>query len=77
MMDQAEALLAPVASPWDHGWMLVAKAEVNRLAGAPDVAAADLREALRIYEDRRVPALVMPVRVALASLAVRQDQASP
>jgi hypothetical protein len=57
--------------------MLVAKAEVNRLAGAPDVAAADLREALRIYEDRRVPALVMPVRVALASLAVRQDQASP
>jgi hypothetical protein len=57
--------------------MLVARAEVKRLAGTPDVAAADLREALRIYEERHVPALVMPVRAALASLAVQQDQASP
>jgi len=74
MMDQAEALLAPVSSPWDHGWMLVAKAEVNRLAGAPEAAAADLRKALRIYEDRQAPSLAAPVRTALASLVVQQRQ---
>lgn len=77
LMDEAEALLAPVSSPWDDGWMLVTKAEVKRLAGTPDAAAADLREALRIYEDRRAPALAMPVRTALASLAAQRDQTSP
>ena len=51
--------------------MAVAKAEVNRLAGAPDEAAADLRQALRVYEDRRAPALAAPVRTALASLTAQ------
>jgi predicted ATPase/DNA-binding SARP family transcriptional activator len=67
-MNEAEALVTPDSSPSDRASMLVARAEVSRLAGAPDEAAADLRQALRVYEDRRVPALAAPVRAALASL---------
>jgi predicted ATPase/DNA-binding SARP family transcriptional activator len=74
LMGEAEALLAPVSSPWDQAWMLIAKAEVNRLAGAPDAATADLRKALRIYEDRQAPSLAAPVRTALASLAAQPRQ---
>jgi hypothetical protein len=42
---------------------------VNRLAGKPDRAAASLRAALRIYEDRRAVSLADKARAALASLA--------
>jgi len=48
--------------------MLMDKAEVNRLAGAPGQAAASLRAALEIYQDRHASALVQRAKTALASL---------
>ena len=39
-----------------------------KLAGAPAEAAASLREALRIYEDRRVVPLADRTQAALARL---------
>ena len=50
---------------------LMAKAEVNRLAGAPDQAGASLRAALRIYEDRQAVPLAEQARAALASLTAQ------
>ena len=49
--------------------MLAASAEADRLAGAPEQAAADLRAALRIYEDARAMPLAERTRATLASLA--------
>jgi len=54
---------------------LVAKAEVDRLAGSPDQAAASLRAALRIYEDRHAAPLAEQARAALASLAAHPGNA--
>ena len=51
--------------------VLEARAEVERLAGAPGQAAASLRAALQIYEDRRATALAERTRAALASLAAQ------
>jgi tetratricopeptide (TPR) repeat protein len=65
---EAEALIAPTTWADLQAEILVAKAEVAKLAGAPAEAAASLREALRIYEDRRVVALADRTRAALASL---------
>jgi hypothetical protein len=48
---------------------LKTRAEVERLAGAPDQAAASLRAALNIYQDVRATGLAEPARAALASLA--------
>ena len=68
---QAEALIAPTS--WTEAELqaavLVAKAEVSKLAGAPAEAASSLRKALRIYEDRRVVPLADRTRAALASLS--------
>jgi len=69
LVDEAEALLSPTSWAVHKAETLVAEAEVNRLAGARDHAAASLQEALRIYEDRQAPSLAAPVRAALASLA--------
>jgi hypothetical protein len=44
------------------------KAEVNRLAGARDQAAASLRAALRIAQDRHAAPLIDQAKAALASL---------
>jgi tetratricopeptide (TPR) repeat protein len=65
---QAEALIAPTT--WAHlqAKVQVAKAEVAKLAGAPAEAAASLRQALRIFEDRRAVPLADRTRAALASL---------
>jgi predicted ATPase/DNA-binding SARP family transcriptional activator len=49
--------------------VLVARAEVSRLAGAPAQAEASLREALRIYEEGQATPLADRTRAALASLA--------
>jgi non-specific serine/threonine protein kinase len=48
--------------------VLVARAEVSRLAGAPAQAEASLREALRIYEEGQTAPLADRTRAALASL---------
>jgi len=45
---------------------------VNLLAGTPDQAVADLRAALRIYEDRHVILLAEQVKAALASLSAHR-----
>jgi predicted ATPase/DNA-binding XRE family transcriptional regulator len=65
----AEAEAENSSPPWViRAVVLMAEAEVNRLAGAPDQAAASLRAALRIYEDRHVLPLVEQVKAMLASL---------
>jgi predicted ATPase/class 3 adenylate cyclase len=71
LADEAQALISP--TPWkaEQARVLVAKAEVDRLAGAPDQAAASLRAALQIYEDQRITLLAEQARTALASLATR------
>jgi predicted ATPase/DNA-binding SARP family transcriptional activator len=66
---EAEALITPTSWAELQAAVLVAKAEVAKLAGAPAEAAASLRKALRIYEDRRVVPLADRTRAALASLS--------
>jgi predicted ATPase/DNA-binding SARP family transcriptional activator len=66
---QAEALIAPTTSAHLQAEVQVAKAEVAKLAGAPAEAAASLRQALHIYQDRRAVALADRTRAALASLS--------
>jgi tetratricopeptide (TPR) repeat protein len=68
VMDEAEALISPTSWALDKATVLTASAEVNWLAGTPDQAAASLRAALRIYEDRHVVPIAEQLRAALASL---------
>ena len=68
LASEAEALIAPTTWAQLQAEIQVAKAEVSKLAGAPAEAAASLRKALRIYEDRRAVALADQTRAALASL---------
>ena len=65
---EAEALVSPTSWAVIKAGMLMDKAEVNRLAGAPGQAAASLRAALEIYQDRHASALVQRAKTALASL---------
>jgi tetratricopeptide (TPR) repeat protein len=64
---EAEALVR--RTPWAAllGEVLVAKAEVSRLAGAPEQATRSLRTALRLYEDRRALPLAERIRTMLAA----------
>ena len=64
----AEALVSPTSWAALKAQVLMTKAEVNQLAGARDRAAASLRAALRIYQDRHVAPLIDQVTAALASL---------
>ena len=64
-----QALLSPTSAPMRQADALLARAEVERLAGAPDQAAASLRAALHIYEDMGSATQAMRARAALASLA--------
>src|SRR5580692_11663753 len=66
LLDEAEALI-PMSSGILTGQMLVAKAEVARLAGALDEATASLQKALRLYEDRGAVPYAARTRVMLAS----------
>jgi hypothetical protein len=65
---EAEALAAPIFGVAHQAEVLVAKAEVSRLAGAREEAADSLRKALRLYEEQRTSALAERTRAALASL---------
>jgi predicted ATPase len=69
LVGQAEALLSPTSLPHLQANTLKTRAEVERLAGAPDQAAASLRAALRIYEDLHSATMARRTRAALASLA--------
>ena len=65
---QAEALISPTSWAVLQAETLMAKAEVNRLAGSRDQAEASLRAALRIYENRHATPLADQAKTALASL---------
>jgi tetratricopeptide (TPR) repeat protein len=70
---QAEALLSPDSPPMARTDVLEARAEVERLAGAPELAAASLRDALQIYEGQRATTLAERTKAALASLTTPPD----
>jgi predicted ATPase/DNA-binding SARP family transcriptional activator len=71
LVGQADAVLSPKSAPLFRTDVLEARAEVERLAGAPSQAAASLRAALDIYERQRATALADQVRAALTSLAAQ------
>ena len=73
LADEAQAHIPPAALPADQAEVLETRAEVDRLAGAPGHAAASLRAALRIYEDRRATYLAERARADLASLTAQAD----
>jgi class 3 adenylate cyclase/tetratricopeptide (TPR) repeat protein len=69
LASEAEALIASTSWEALKAEILMAKAEVNRLAGAPHQAADCLRAALRIYEDRGATPRAEQATAALASLS--------
>ena len=69
LIREAEALIAPTSSRVEHAHVLMAKAEVNWLAGEADQAEASARAALQIYEDLHVTPFAELIRTALASPA--------
>jgi class 3 adenylate cyclase/tetratricopeptide (TPR) repeat protein len=68
LVDDAAALVSPTSWAALQAEILMAKAEVNRLAGVRDQAKASLRAALRIYQERHAIALADQVKAALAPL---------
>ena len=66
---EAAAIAAPGFSTLLQAYALEARAEVSRLAGAPEDAASTLRQTLRLYEERRASALADRTRAALAGLS--------
>ncbi len=68
LLDEAAALVAPTSWVALQAEILLARAEVDRLAGAPEQAAASLRAALRIYTDRHATHLAGQVAAVLASI---------
>ena len=68
LLDEASALVSPTSWAALQADILLARAEVDRLAGAPGQAAASLRAALRIYQDRHATPLADQTAAALASL---------
>jgi predicted ATPase/DNA-binding SARP family transcriptional activator len=74
LIADAEALIKPASSALFRAEVLVAKAEVNWLAGASSAAAASLRSALQIYEECRATQLAAQIRTALAGLESPADR---
>jgi predicted ATPase/DNA-binding SARP family transcriptional activator len=70
LLAEAKARITPASSPLTQAEVLIAEAEVDRLAGAPDRAAASLHAALRSYEDRRATQLAAQISATLATIAV-------
>jgi tetratricopeptide (TPR) repeat protein len=68
LLDEAAALASPTSWAVLQAEMLMARAEVNRLAGEPEQAKASLRAALRIYQDRHAISLAERAEGDLASL---------
>jgi tetratricopeptide (TPR) repeat protein len=67
LVDEAAALVSPTSWAALQAEILMAKAEVDQLAGALDQAAASLRAALRIGQDRHAVSLIDRAKAALAS----------
>ena len=68
LLDEAAALVSPTSLAALQAEILLARAEVDRLAGAPAQAEASLRAALRLYQDRHAHLLAGQAAAALASL---------
>ena len=68
LAEEAVKLVAATTSKALLGYMLLATAEVSRLAGARGEAAAAVRQALEIYQDAQATALADQAKAALASL---------
>jgi len=68
LLDEAEALVSPTSWAALQAEIVMARAEVDRLAGAPAQAEASLRAALRISHDRHATALADQAAAALANL---------
>jgi hypothetical protein len=68
LLEEATALLTATSWAELQAKILMARAEVDRLAGAPEQAQASLRAALRIYTDRHATPLAGQAAAALASL---------
>ena len=68
LADEAVTLAPAMHDSPEWAEFVVAQAEVHRLAGALDQAAASLRQALQFYEDRRIVPLAAQARDLLASL---------
>jgi predicted ATPase/DNA-binding SARP family transcriptional activator len=77
LITEAEALILPTCHARLKAHLLVAKAEVNQLAGDRDQAQASLHTALRIYEDHHVLPLAGQVKAALTSLATHPASEPP
>ena len=71
LLDEAEALVSPTSWAMLQAEILMARAEVDRLAGAPEQAEASLRTALRISQDRHATPLADQAAAALASLGAQ------
>jgi predicted ATPase/DNA-binding SARP family transcriptional activator len=69
LLDEAETLFPPACRNVEKAGLLMTKAMVEWLAGAPDETAANLRAALRIYQDLHVVPLAGLAEAALAGLA--------
>jgi len=72
--DHAVAIIEPTSKAGQLAEMLAARAEVARIAAAPAAAAADLRRALQIYQQKgatpladRVTKLIAEITAAAAS----------
>ena len=68
LLNEAAALVSPTCWAALQAEILLARAEVDGLAGAPERAAASLRAALRIYQDRHAAPPADRIAAALASL---------
>jgi class 3 adenylate cyclase/tetratricopeptide (TPR) repeat protein len=68
LLDEAAALISPTSWAALQAEILMARAEVDRLAGEREQAKASLRAALRIYQDRHATPLADQAAAALASL---------
>ena len=77
LAEEAVALVPAASDPSELAELLVAQAEVLRLAGALDQAEASLRRALQLYENRRITPLAGQTRALLASLAGQRSALKP
>ena len=68
LLDEAAALVSPTSWQALKAEILLARAEVDRRAGAPERATVSLRAALRIYQDRHATLLADQAAAALTSL---------
>ncbi len=75
--EAAAAAMSPACWAMEKAGVLMARTEVEWLAGAPDQAEASLRAALEIYEDRRIVPLADLARAALAGLATAHGEEQP